>query len=161
MPDSKRVDVLVRAKHNRNLPEGRKLFDTLRNMESSGHMEVSVERLSRRVKSSRVYHEGRDGREPLMEIRYGLVDLPCGSMTTIQIGEMDKASDALEWFLLTSLPVNSLEEAKQIVKYYLLRWRIEDLFRILKKRMQSRGFAFTLCSATTPCNHHMHGDSCC
>jgi len=67
-----------------------------------------------------------------MEIRYGLVDLPCGSMTAIQIGEMDRASDALEWFLLTSLPINSLEEAKQIVKYYLLRWRIEDLFRVLK-----------------------------
>ena len=67
-----------------------------------------------------------------MEIRYGLVDLPCGSMTAIQIGEMDRNSNALEWFLLTSLPVHTLKDAKEIVKYYLLRWRIKDLFRVLK-----------------------------
>lgn len=129
---SQRVDVLVRAKHNRNLPDGKKLFKTLRDMAPAGQIEFSVQRLSRQVKSGRVVHEGRDGKESLMEIRYGLVDLPCGSMTAIQIGEMDQDSNALEWFLLTSLPVHTLKDAKEIVKYYLLRWRIEDLFRILK-----------------------------
>ena len=129
---SGRVDVLVRAMHNRNLPDGKKLFGKLRGLESVGKVEMPIQRLSRRVKSGRVLHEGRDGRVALMEIRFCRVDLPCGVMTAIQIGEMDRASDALEWFLLTSLPVTTFDEAKQVVDYYLLRWRIEDLFRVLK-----------------------------
>ena len=41
-------------------------------------------------------------------------------------------SEPLEWFLLTTLPVNQAEDARRILHYYTLRWRIEDYFRILK-----------------------------
>ena len=141
---SQRVDVLVRAKHDRVLPNGKKLFGLLQGLESSGEVEVPIQRLSRRVKSGRVPHEGREGRDAAMEVRFCAVALPCGRMTAVQIRETDRSSGALEWTLLTSLPVNTLEEAKQVVEYYLLRWRIEDTFRVLKSgckveelRMQS------------------------
>ena len=41
--------------------------------------------------------------------------------------------EPLSWRLLTTLPVASAEEALEVVRLYRLRWRIEEVFRILKK----------------------------
>ena len=38
----------------------------------------------------------------------------------------------LEWFLLTTLPVTDVETAQQLLRWYALRWRVEDYFRVLK-----------------------------
>jgi len=43
-------------------------------------------------------------------------------------------SDSILWRILTTHPVNSYEEAKVIVDKYRLRWHIEQLFRLLKKK---------------------------
>lgn len=40
--------------------------------------------------------------------------------------------DAVQWLLLTTLPVATAEEAQQCLRWYSLRWRIEDWHRILK-----------------------------
>jgi hypothetical protein len=40
--------------------------------------------------------------------------------------------DPIEWLLLSSLPVESFEEACEKVQWYLCRWQIEVFFRILK-----------------------------
>ena len=40
--------------------------------------------------------------------------------------------DAIEWVLLTSIPVCNLEEAVKIIQWYLCRWQIEIFFKILK-----------------------------
>ena len=130
--DSNQVDILVRAKHDRVLSKNLKLFGMLRGLESVGTMDVPISKLSRRVKSGRVLHEGREARMATMSLRFKSVDLPCGSMTAIHVREEDRKSDALEWFLLTSLEVEGFNDAKTIVKYYLQRWRIEDFFRVLK-----------------------------
>jgi hypothetical protein len=39
----------------------------------------------------------------------------------------------LQWFLLTTLPVENLEQATEIVHFYTLRWRIEDFHLVLKE----------------------------
>ena len=39
---------------------------------------------------------------------------------------------ALEWFLLTTLPVQSREDAERMLRWYALRWRIEDWHRVIK-----------------------------
>ena len=41
---------------------------------------------------------------------------------------------AIEWLLLTSIPVLNAEQALQIVQYYRWRWVIEQLFRTLKSQ---------------------------
>ena len=38
----------------------------------------------------------------------------------------------LEWFLLTSIAIDNREQARQILQWYCLRWRIEDWHRVLK-----------------------------
>lgn len=40
--------------------------------------------------------------------------------------------EPIEWLLLTSLPIDELEQARQVVEYYCCRWEIEIYFRVLK-----------------------------
>jgi hypothetical protein len=40
--------------------------------------------------------------------------------------------EAIEWFLLTTLSLQSVEQVLNCVKWYCLRWRIEDWHRVLK-----------------------------
>ena len=43
-----------------------------------------------------------------------------------------KGQVPIEWLLLTNKPIQSFEEAKQILIYYTLRWEIEIFFKVLK-----------------------------
>jgi hypothetical protein len=44
-----------------------------------------------------------------------------------------EGAKALKWRLITTLPAATLEEAMEVVRLYRLRWRIEQVFRTLKK----------------------------
>jgi hypothetical protein len=41
-------------------------------------------------------------------------------------------AEPIEWLLLTSLPITTLEQVQQVVEYYCCRWEIEIYFRVLK-----------------------------
>src|ERR1039458_8636877 len=41
-------------------------------------------------------------------------------------------TEAVEWFLLTTINLGSPEDAEQCLRWYCLRWRIEDWHRVLK-----------------------------
>jgi len=41
-------------------------------------------------------------------------------------------SEQLEWFLLTTINIESIDNATNCLKWYCLRWRIEDWHRVLK-----------------------------
>jgi hypothetical protein len=59
--------------------------------------------------------------------------------------------DKIEWFLLTSFPVNNAESAIEIVKWYLCRWQIELFFKILKSGCTVEELQFDTLKATTNC----------
>jgi len=40
--------------------------------------------------------------------------------------------EAVEWMLLTNMPVTNFQEACEKVLWYCLRWRIEMYFKVLK-----------------------------
>jgi hypothetical protein len=40
--------------------------------------------------------------------------------------------EAVEWMLLTNLPITTFQEACEKVQWYCLRWRIEMYFKVLK-----------------------------
>jgi hypothetical protein len=48
----------------------------------------------------------------------------------------------VEWILVTTLPINTLEQVRTIVEHYCVRWTIEVLFRTLKSgcRIEHRRF---------------------
>ena len=43
-----------------------------------------------------------------------------------------EGGERLEWFLLTTLAVQSRQDAERVLEWYRLRWRIEDWHRVLK-----------------------------
>ena len=49
---------------------------------------------------------------------------------------------AVEWFLLTSIDVDSFETAIEVTGYYLQHWRVEDFFRVLKSGCRVEHLAF-------------------
>jgi hypothetical protein len=57
----------------------------------------------------------------------------------IQVKEVTQLTDPLKsfeplfWLLLTSLPVEDLEQALEVIHFYTLRWRIEDFHVVLKQ----------------------------
>ena len=40
--------------------------------------------------------------------------------------------EAIEWFLLTTMKIESVEDAERCLRWYCLRWRIEDWHRVFK-----------------------------
>ena len=57
------------------------------------------------------------------------------ALQLVEVQELDppEGTDAIHWRLLTTHPVESADEAWQIVDWYRGRWRIEEYFRVLKK----------------------------
>jgi len=55
-------------------------------------------------------------------------------VTVVMLKELNPpvGAEPIEWILLTSLPVNTLEEALTIIQWYVCRWQIEIYHRILK-----------------------------
>jgi len=141
------VDLVVRAKHNRRLPEQQgRLFEALRAAKPCGHVEIDVPRQSARVKSSK--RQARIGRQPRtaeLTLRYRRVEiardpkvrqeaLETFSLTVVHAVEQapPRGETPIEWFVLTTLSVDSGEQAAEILRFYSLRWRIEDWHRVLK-----------------------------
>ena len=61
------------------------------------------------------------------------------AMTLVVVREIDppKGAEPVRWVLLTTHAVDTVEAALEIVRWYRLRWNIEQLFRTLK----THGFA--------------------
>ncbi len=87
---------------------------------------------------------GRTAREAKLLLRSATVELlaPAGravakaslSVNVVLAEELNAQaqSEPLRWVLLTTEGVSSAEEARQVVRYYELRWRIEDYHKAWK-----------------------------
>ena len=58
--------------------------------------------------------------------------LQCLSVTERFKGRRPRNVEAIDWKLLTNLPVNSFEDAAAVVEHYAALWKIEEWHRILK-----------------------------
>ena len=54
------------------------------------------------------------------------------TLTVILATETSANTSPLEWMLFTNMNVETPEEASKILQYYLLRWKIEIYFKVLK-----------------------------
>jgi len=144
------VELLVRACVNRRIegdqePSTAKLFDTLRAAPAQGHRELLVQRSSARPKASKQKAKvKRQQRIAKVALRYQPItlaptarqykDRPPIELWAVHAGEVDppEGVEPIEWFLLTTMPVTSPEDAAMLLRWYALRWRIEDWHRVLK-----------------------------
>lgn len=146
------VHLLVRSKHNRKIeaPEEAesKLWETLAKEKSYGKVTIKVPR-----------SKGIKEREVVCEIRFKKLTLAVPvhkkkyfgaeqtiTLTAIELVEIERKdgdeSEVIHWKLLTTWPVESLEDAQRMVKWYANRWNIEVFFRVLKTgcRVERRQF---------------------
>ena len=140
-----RVDLIVGANHNRGiLAEPHKLFEAVRQAPLQTKVQAPVPRQSARPKlSKKKARPGRASRQANLEVRYQRVQL-CppkyhGDKDPIDIWVIHvvescppAGTEAVQWFLLTTVDILASEDAVQCLRWYCLRWRIEDWHRVLK-----------------------------
>ena len=140
-----RVELLVRAQHDRQIDEApQKLFAAVREAPIAGWVRVAIPRKSARPKKGKQAARPPQ-RKRLAELAVRFRPL---QMRPTQ-GHTGKApidlwvvhareehppagAEPIEWFLLTTLRIAKAEEAEQCLRWYCLRWRIEDWHRVLK-----------------------------
>ena len=139
-----RVELLVRAKHDRATGEELKLFESVRQSPVQSQLQISVPRQSSRAKKSK--HKARVGhkqRTAHVELRWREVEfLPASkhpdkktlTLRVVHVLEPSPPLDAepVEWFLLTTCEITTTQQAQECLRWYCLRWRIEDWHRVLK-----------------------------
>jgi hypothetical protein len=132
-----RADLIIRMAQDRALKGGGKLFDTSAGFAALGTAQVSVAPKG----------VGDKGRTACVTLRAGQVEIrrskktkAAGNAAWVALGlveaiELDPpvGIEPLNWRLATTLPVATPGEAAEIVRLYRLRWRIEEVFRALKK----------------------------
>lgn len=130
------VQLLVRAGQNRALDDGTRLFEATADWPALGTQTVDVPPRG----------PGDRGRQAVVTLRAGTVsvrhprngrsegDAPSLAITLVEAAEDHPPAGqaALHWRLLTSLSAHTEAEAREVVRLYRLRWRIEQTFRMLK-----------------------------
>lgn len=135
VPDN-RTHLLIRAKSDRTLPEGGKLFAKMAICDVAGTYSIKIEGDKRK---------GQQRRTAKLEVRFSEVEIKNSSRTAKDISPTVKlwcveakevgvsAKKGICWRLMTTVPVSTLEEALLIIEWYGCRWMIEEVFRLLKK----------------------------
>jgi hypothetical protein len=132
-PKEGKVELLVRARHDRKLAEGSAtLWQQVAHQPVAATLQVRV---------------GRRGDQPSrlasLSIRFCAVELkapkrkveqPSLPLWAIQAQEVHppKGTTPILWQLLTTLPVTSAAEAIERVRWYAQRWQIEVIHKVLK-----------------------------
>jgi hypothetical protein len=139
IPDS-RTHLLTRAGRDRKLNNGKLLFEHAASLDVSGIEEIKV----RERTGKRSAHVAK------LEIRYGKVEIkkpkncsdknapPSVKLCVVDIKELPESvigdEEPIHWCLLTTHEISTYEDALNIMRWYCLRWNIEQLFRTLKKQ---------------------------
>jgi hypothetical protein len=135
------IDLVVRATHDRRLIDKGRLFAAAASWPVLGTAAVKVAPRG----------AGDKGRTATVAIKAGSVtikrpkttpsrdEVPALSLGLVEVREIvptgkrgKAARQPLLWRLVTTLSVATLAQAQDVVRLYRLRWRIEEVFRVLK-----------------------------
>lgn len=148
---------VLRAKENRRLAEPlaeltagplaghHYLFDAVRQLPPAGDREVRVREAPLQTKG-RKPRPGRKARTTLAKVAFSPVSIarPCkqaGEYTcqvlhlwAVRVWEAatPEGEESLEWILLTNCPVRTLQEALECIRWYELRWIVEEYHKGIK-----------------------------
>ena len=159
-PDGLGADWLVRACQDRALDlkmhkEQRRLLDEVSATAVLYEVELLIRGRQAKVAADRSQrHQPRQPRQAKVQVRAAKVTLrppwrsdgklPAVTVNVVLVQESNPPAGEppVQWILLTTLPIGTLEEVRRIVEYYCVRWNIEILFRTLKSgcRIEQRRF---------------------
>lgn len=140
LPDAK-SDVLVRLHHDRMLHEQtdelRKISDKLQQCESStftlplpksGQRKKRLAKLDVKFTPVKVSRQKNAARKEPAYVEMYVIE------AKEQPGSVPKGEEPICWRLITSRKVETVEDAQECLHYYALRWRIEELFGLVKSQ---------------------------
>ena len=139
------ADFIIRAKIKRSTPQRdpemgpdayKKVRDEVSNSELRATQTIDLPRTPKRAP-----------REAKLEVRAIRVtvkppherrSLPTVTYNVVLVEEVDGPNDGTDvsWLLITSLPIETLEEIQLVIDYYVARWAIEVFFRVFKTGCQ-------------------------
>ncbi len=135
----KRAELLIRAEksRNRNVADDeeqiRHLWPFMNALTPAGLVEVMVPpRQDRPLRTARLEVRFASLTLTPPKRKPGLPSVPLSAVHAKEIDAPVGVDEPLEWMLLSTLPVTSLEEAKTALGRYAKRWCIEIYHRVLK-----------------------------
>lgn len=143
------TSVLVRGNHDRTINKiyrhgessNDQLWSFVQRLPSQGTIEVKIparDQKPARIATLQLRFGSFTLNPPRNHMRRKAKDLPDLRLNAILVQEErpPKEEEALEWMLLTDLPIAGFEEAVEKVRWYCLRWRIEVFHKILKSGLR-------------------------
>jgi Transposase DDE domain len=137
------ADLIVRAAQDRALDDGGRVKSAGADWPLLAAMTVEVAARPASAKGG-----ARAARSARVEVRAGAITIcrpkgrpaNAGEPESVTLGLViarevacPAGAEPLLWRLLTTLPVTTAHQACEVVRLYRLRWRIEEVFRVLKK----------------------------
>lgn len=154
--DTGKLELLIRSARDRTLNHGGgSVLDAVRSTPCLARCYVDVSKRTHKFnpgKSPR--SQPRDARLAEVEVRAMTVplhppdrprhSLPEVTVNVVLVEEINtpQGQIPIQWLLITTLPIDTLEQVELIVRYYTIRWQIEVYFRTLKSgcRIEERYF---------------------
>lgn len=130
------LDFVIRACQNRGLEDGSYLYTVAAPWKELGEQQVFVSPKRR----------GDKGRVATVKVKSGQIAIKKPGMNSAKTDPKSVVLNMVEacevgapqnvepllWRLLTTLPATTFADAREVIRVYRLRWRIEQLFRTLK-----------------------------
>jgi hypothetical protein len=163
-----KADFIVRGCQNRALAGGdpgekSKLMDELALSKILGKVELEVSKNESKTHDGRKRKQPRSARRTTASVQAKRLrlraphrkgeKLPDVEMNVVLVREIDPPKDEppVEWVLLTSLPIGSMEEVCRVIEYYCVRWQIEIYFRVLKSGCKAEDRQLETADRYKPC----------
>jgi hypothetical protein len=156
---AKKAEWIVRACQDRNLSstapgDFRHLRAKVASTRVLGTVEIKVREQTPKNASDRKRNQPRSARTATMTIQATRVKLrgpqrPGGRPLDVQLNAVfvreknpPPGEEAIEWLLLTSLPIDTFQQVREVIAYYCCRWQIEVYFKVLKSgcKIEDRQF---------------------
>lgn len=130
------VELLVRARHDRPLAGSGSLFGVTAAWPELASYEIVIapRRIGEKARTTRVAIRSGTVRvtRPAGAPKTDPDEIVLGLVEARELGDPPQGCEPVLWRLLTTLPAEGEAAAREIVGFYRLRWRIEEVFRALK-----------------------------
>ena len=126
-------EFLIRAKSNKYVrnPFRHQIIEACSKVTVAGRIEIDVQK-----------KKGQKKRKAKLEVKYLPIEVPgppgrkdesinCNLVQVVEVNPPEN-QEPLSWYLLTSVEVNSLEDALKVIEWYKFRWVIEEYHKCIK-----------------------------
>jgi len=130
------VDLLVRANHDRALAAGGRLAGEIARSPCLGHAALDLPaRPGVPARTARLaIRFGRLAIEPPRESRKAGAEPVPVACVELREESPPESGTPVHWRLLTTRPVETVADALDVAAAYARRWKIEELFRVMKRK---------------------------